>query len=95
MIIPKIIKILGHNYNIKWSKDRCKETGSANPGTSWAKNTTIWIDGSWSQPQQEASLIHEIIECLNYHLEMDLEHRKIQSLEAGIYQVLKDNKLIN
>ena len=59
-----------------------------------AKNE-ILINSSIVKELQETTLIHEIIEALNYHLELNLEHNKITSLESGLYQVLKDNKLLN
>ena len=40
---------------------------------------------------QEASLLHEILEVINYIFEFDFSHDKIQILESALYQVLKDN----
>jgi len=38
-------------------------------------------------------LLHEIIEGLNYHLELELDHRILSALSEGLFQVLRDNKL--
>lgn len=43
------------------------------------------------QDGKESTLLHEIIEALNYHMELGLEHRQISSLETGLHQVLSDN----
>lgn len=40
---------------------------------------------------QDSSMLHEIIEALNSMLELGLEHKVIAQLEAGLYQVFKDN----
>ena len=39
-----------------------------------------------------STLFHEIIEALNYQLELKLEHHQIQSLEAGLFSILTKNK---
>jgi hypothetical protein len=39
---------------------------------------------------QESIIIHEILEALNYHLELELPHRTISALESGLYQTLHD-----
>ncbi len=35
-------------------------------------------------------MLHEILEVLDERMELGMEHRVIQSLEAGLYQVLND-----
>ncbi|NMA30295.1 MAG: hypothetical protein GX941_00550 [Candidatus Methanofastidiosa archaeon] len=93
--IPKTLKVNGHTYKVIVRKDREIQDGSYNQASSLAPNLTIWIDGRQSLSRQESCLIHEIIEILNYDFEIGLSHEKITQLETGIYQVLKDNKLLN
>ncbi len=94
MKIPKTIKICGHRYKIKLLKDRIKEDGMENPASSFSRTNTIWIDLNQAESRIETCLLHEIIEMLNYELELKLEHRTMSELESGLYQVLKDNKLL-
>jgi hypothetical protein len=39
------------------------------------------------------TLLHEILEVLNYELELSLPHPKIKSLENALFQIISDNKL--
>lgn len=93
MKIPQKIKIGGHIYGII-KRDREKEDGKSSCGTHDGKYNKIWINIAWSQSQQESTLIHEIIEAINWLQALGLEDRQVQGLEAGLYQVLKDNRLI-
>lgn len=38
-------------------------------------------------------LLHEILEAINYRLELGLEHSKLCILSEVLHQVLRDNKL--
>ena len=39
----------------------------------------------------EEGLFHELVEAVNYHLELRLEHNQITPISEGLYTVLKDN----
>ena len=88
----KKLKILGHNYEVildpKLDFDS-RKVGECHTGDNWIKICSIY-----KRSRQEEALIHEIIEAINYHLELELEHPKISSLSEALYQVLKDNKLL-
>lgn len=92
MKIPKSVKIGGQNYKII-IKDLNKSECQDNCGYCRTTDNEIYINSSMSQEQQETTLLHEILEALNFNYQLDLEHNKIQTLEATLYQVLKDNKL--
>lgn len=92
MKIPKSIKIGGQNYKVI-IKDLDKSEAQNNCGYCRATDNEIYINTSISQEQQESTLLHEILEALNFNYQLELEHNKIQTLEATLYQVLKDNKL--
>ena len=36
-------------------------------------------------------MLHEIIEAINYHLELEMEHNVRMGLEAALFQVLTAN----
>lgn len=93
MKIPKKLKIGGHIYRVKF-RDRHVEDGVDTAGNCLCTQTTIWIDKTAKQSQQESTFFHEIIEAINGESELKLEHTQICALEFGLYQVLKDNHLL-
>lgn len=94
MKIPKTIKIAGHIYTIEFRENRENQDGNEHPASSFSRVNKIWIDKNQVVERQESCLVHEIIEMLNYDFQLELKHQTISLLEAGIYQVLKDNNLL-
>jgi hypothetical protein len=94
MKIPKQLNISGYNYDIIMVNNRTKGDGNDAPASCSSKYQKIWVDKEQHQDQQESGLIHEIIEAIDYHYALHLEHDKIMTLEAALYQALKDNKLL-
>jgi len=86
----KNLKILGYDYTVHYSPPR-HEGGMNASGCSNAGYQVIVIDPLLCKQEQESTLLHEILEVLNGHLELSLCHQTISSLEVGLYQVLKDN----
>jgi len=43
---------------------------------------------------QLSTLLHEVIEALDTSLELDMDHNQITAMEAGIFQVLRDNPVL-
>ncbi len=82
------MKILGYTYSILQSGDGDFLDAS---GRFHHNSQTIHIASDLSDEQKESTLLHEIIEALNYHLALELKENIIMSLEAGLYQVLNDN----
>lgn len=88
----KSIRILGLDYKVELYTDN---RGINNLGQVNLGHTIIQLSSDRNSPEHLKSvLIHEIIEAINYRLELKLEHNIITSLEAGIFQVLTDNKNI-
>jgi hypothetical protein len=85
----KIIKILGYNYEIRYSIP-ADEGGMSEAGRLFTGKQIITIDPRANQQSKESTLLHEIIEALDYHLELGLNHQTIMSLETGLYTVLID-----
>lgn len=82
------MKILGYDYTLNKSADREQ---LENMGRCNTANQRIEIANNMNQQAQESTLLHEVIEALNFHLELKLEHTVISSLESGLYQVLTSN----
>lgn len=94
MKIPKNLKILGHNVEIVRVKNLEMTNGTNAIGACYFTENRIWVDTCAPEQQQEATLIHEIIEFIDRAMEIKLEHKQISCLESGLYQVLKDNHLL-
>jgi len=82
------MKILGYDYTMEIGSD---ENMRGNLGLHILNSQKIWIASNLCPQQNRSTILHEIIEALNYHLELGLEHNVIMSLESGLYQVLTDN----
>lgn len=88
------IKILGYEYTVQQRSPPEGIPTDSFGGCDFAKGT-IYCSKDIPSNLQESTLLHEILEALNYHLELGLKHSQITALEAGLYQVLKDNGIIN
>lgn len=84
------LRILGLNYKVELFDER---SGVSGAGQVYNPQALIQLNKDLNNPEHIKSvLLHEIIEALNYRLELKLEHNVITSLETGLFQVLKDNK---
>lgn len=93
MQMPETLKIGGHIYQVI-QKHNCKtDEGSICCGRHSGAEEIIEINPDYPEGTQESTLIHEILEAINWSSEIGLEHRQISALETGLYQVLKDNCL--
>lgn len=81
------MKILGYDYTV------VEVTDSEEFGSFDAQQQQILISADLCTEQQASTILHEIIEVINYHLDLDLEHSSIMALEAALYQVLVDSKV--
>ena len=86
------LKILGYKYTVIEHDDR--DTANSNQGSHWASQGRIYINKNQTEEQKVSTLLHEILEAIDYHLELKLKHEQINRLETIFYQVLKDNKKI-
>ncbi|WP_196600522.1 hypothetical protein [Pectinatus frisingensis] len=91
-MIPTKIKILGHEYHIIFDNDYIEKSGG-NTGQCNNYRNEIHICSKLPESSQNEILIHEIIEALDYRLELNLEHHKICALGESLNQVLCDNGL--
>lgn len=89
MQIPKKIKIGGLIFKVELHENLT--TGLGSYGQMRPADMKIVIDSTIAKPMQESTFLHEIIEVINTNLELGMEHKIISALEAGLYQVIKDN----
>ena len=82
------MKILGHDYKLKYST-----LAEMDPFVGQChfdrKDITVARDVPYKTIQ--ATLVHEIIEAINYHLELEMNHKQITGMEVGMFQALVDN----
>ena len=81
------MRILGYDYTVV-TEGTVDSIGAQ--GRLLYKRQIIQVAGDLLGEAYTSAILHEIIEALNYHLELGLDHRTVMSLEAGLYQVLKD-----
>jgi hypothetical protein len=93
MNIPKKLKIAGYTYEIKIG-DLIKTEGSTKPAYTHSRWQKIVIAKDQHKEEIESSLIHEILEAIDYHYSLKMDHDKLMTLETALYQVLTDNKLL-
>ena len=82
------MNILGRNYELNFEKTYNE---MYRYGDFDQYKNIIRIANDIPEDEKIATVLHEIIEALNYYFELNLEHPKIMSLEAGLFQVLKEN----
>ena len=81
------VKVLGYTYNVTEHSDA--EIGVF--GRMRAKVQSLQIAYDLCEEQKVSTLLHEILEAINFHLELDLPHKTIAALETSLYQTLVDN----
>jgi len=92
MKLPKEIKIGGLVYKIEEKDLRITEVEN-NSGYCRVNDEKIVINSELTENVKESTLLHEIIEAINFNHQLELPHSTIMTLEATLYQVIKDNKL--
>jgi len=88
----KSVKILGHEYKINILDKYIAQSGG-NTGQCNNYLNEINIAGDLPQSGKNEVLLHEVLEAINYRLELRLEHHKLCVLGEVLHQVLSDNKM--
>ena len=92
MVIPNKLKIGGHEYSVTETDNLLRDSQAA--GHSCGNGLYIGIDSSMPQSNKESTLLHEIIEQINYLNNLNLPHQVISTLETSLYQVFTENGLL-
>ncbi len=82
------IKVLGYTYTIQNDKTQ-GEVGAM--GRCHSDQQTIQIANNINGEAAASTLLHEIIEALNFHLKLEMNEQLVTALEAGLFTVLLDN----
>lgn len=78
------MKILGYDYTVKYIPLADPEDF----GEIDFLKSEINIHDGISKDKKISTIIHEIIEAGNYHLELELTHKQITGLEVAIFDTL-------
>lgn len=101
MKIPKQIKIGGLVYTIEKSEKVTNEGG--NFGSTHHRKQRIFLDPSETVQMSENTFVHEILHAIWYQAGLKSRYQKdhpgfeeevVDALSNGLYQVLKDNKML-
>lgn len=96
MKIPNKVKINGIDYEVK--KIKIGEVpplmkNHADGQTSYSE-CIIYLDNELNEQRMFQIFLHEIIHTIEWANNLDSSEDYIQSMSSGLYQVLKDNKLL-
>ena len=91
MKIPGNLKIGGFQWNVKEVENLMNDRELL--GEMAPREQEIIIEKGSSEQQKEETLLHEIIEVLNWMYNIKLEHYQIELLGVSLHQVLKDNEI--
>lgn len=90
MKIPLSLKIGAHIYKIEFQDGPMVDlAGRAN-----GEESVIYINKRFMESKQVSILFHEVIHALDWQHEWKLTEAQTSSIAEGMYQVLKDNKLL-
>lgn len=78
------MRIFGYTYNLQYEKFL------GGMGQQHSADLSIKLDPRLPQQQQASTVLHEIIEAVNSHLELGLTHQQIMGLEVGLYETLRE-----
>ena len=93
MEIPKKLNVLGYKYKVEVSDDIIHKTEDNEVGVCYAQRQLIWVQDSQADDARRSTFLHELIEAVNIYMKIGLEHKQIEQLETGLFQVLEGNKL--
>jgi hypothetical protein len=92
MIIPDRMKIGGHWFTIKIKNS---EDGFSYSGIQFPRQGLILLQEELIQSKKESVLFHEVIHELCWQAEIDISETAVSIIAEGLYQVLKDNNMLN
>lgn len=86
------IYIAGLEYEIQYAKHYARDAEAL--GSHNGNNAVIKIDVDLKLQVKQKVLLHEIIEAINFEYSLKLEHDKICVLESALFEVIKNNDLL-
>ena len=79
-------------FGFKYKVFRDKDLNEMNAfGRHHGDKLQIQIASDMNEQQEQSTMIHEILEAVNFHLSLGMEHTAIVGCEIGLYQTLLAN----
>lgn len=85
------LTITGIPYRVSFNPNLLAESGAL--GRSTGNRALIELDPGAPVAVRHHTLVHEVIEQLNYLMDLGLSHHQVELLALGMYQVLAANDL--
>jgi hypothetical protein len=82
------MKIFGYNYTVHRDGNYDKIGAMVR---FLVDTQEIQIASNLTEQQAISTLLHEVIEAISYHCQLELPHPAMMTLETGLYQFLVDN----
>jgi hypothetical protein len=92
MRLPKQLTICGYVYKLK-KVDGTTHSAGPFKGLSDLTNQVIYLDKWLPEDEMLSTLLHEILEVVNYVHTLNLAHHKIMCIENSLFSTMRDNKL--
>lgn len=86
------IKLYGHDLNLDMDETLQKKTGAY--GQLHIDELRMSIDATLPKSIKGSTIIHEIVEAINYFQELGFEHNVISSVATGIHEALVRNPFL-
>jgi len=94
-MLPKKVKISGIDYHVEIAEQRNTHEGNVLQGEIVYGDATIYINEQQNEQMKEATLLHEIVHGILYHMGSELNDNEkfVEGFSSGLHQVFRDNKL--
>ena len=83
------MRILGYDYKLKYAPSM-EDGGMDQAGRFHTVKQIINVDPDQHRQALESTVLHEVLEAINYHLQFALPHQTIAGLETALYSTLRD-----
>lgn len=86
--LPEKVRVIGHDFTVKKVSD---EDGMIDAGQMKISNMTILVKEGQPEIQEADTLLHEVIHCIDYLMNLDLTEHQVTALSTGLIGVFQDN----
>lgn len=87
----KQLNILGYRYSLDMSKGM--EEMNGNVGFCHFDKAQLDVANDLPDDMRNSTILHEIMEAINYHMEVGMTEAQVKQMEVGLHQVLNDNNV--
>ncbi len=95
MPMPKSVKVGATTFQVRGMSREAELLGADWGGADFGTNT-ITVSAAVSDPRRKETLLHEILHCIYYEWNIQLEddeERTVSAFAFGLSAVMKDNPL--